>query len=111
MKLFILIPLLFLAACANTPEKEVIIKYVYTEVVCADFGNIPGIITYPVKWVIGVDPVGNKVLGLRGDQYANLALNGKDTIRYITEQSKAIGYYEKCIVDHNTDVKNEEGEL
>ena len=110
MKILMLLPLLFILGCAHTTEKEVIVSYVYTKVVCEEFNPIEPIRPLPVKFVRGVDTTGNQVLGLRGDQYSNLAINGKDTIRYIIEQKKAIGYYEKCIVDHNTEQEQKEEE-
>lgn len=111
MKLFMLIPLLFLVGCGHTIEKEVIISYVYTKVVCEEVNSIDPIRPLPVIFVSGVDRTGNQVLGLRGDQYSNLTVNGQNIKRYIIGQTDAIVYYETCIVDHNAeqDVKNEEG--
>lgn len=112
MRLFILVPLLFLVGCAHTTEKEVITSYVYTKVVCEEVNSVDPIRPLPVVFVSGVDKTGNQVLGLRGDQYSNLTVNGQNIKRYIIGQKDAIVYYEKCIVDHNADVeiKNEKGE-
>lgn len=113
MKLLLGISALFLFGCGHTIEKEIIPFYIYMEIACEDYGHIVGINPLPVVFVQGVDTTGNQVLGLRGDMYSNLAINSGETIRYIVEQSKAIGYYEKCIVNHNTiqAKKNEEGGL
>ena len=101
--------LLFLVGCGHTPKETVLIEYVFVPVACESFNPITSIRALPVKWVLGVDKQGNYVLGLRGDQYSNLAINSAETLRYITEQNKAIVYYEKCIEDHNS--TQHEGEL
>jgi hypothetical protein len=108
MKLYYLI-LLFLVGCGHTPEKVVVEIPTFIPVVCQDFGTIASIRPLPVVFVGGTDTVGNQILGLRGDQYSNLAINSAETIRYIVEQKKAIGYYKKCISDHNETTLNEEG--
>jgi hypothetical protein len=101
--------LLFLVGCGHTPEEIVITSYVFVPVACEDFNPITPIRALPVKWVKGIDEQRNYVLGLRGDQYSNLAINSAETLRYITEQNKAIVYYKRCIEDHNSK-QNEEGE-
>ncbi len=110
MKLYFLILLLFLVGCGHTPDKEVIVSHVFVKVVCENFNTIPSIKPLPVVWVKGVDEQGNYVLGLRGDQYSNLSINSAESLRYINEQNEAIGYYEKCIEDHNSTQLDEEGE-
>jgi len=108
MKYLLILLSLFLVACGNTPEKEVVPFYLFADVVCEDFGHIPGINPLPVVFVQAKDTQGNQVLGLRGDTYSNLSINSAETLRYIIEQTKAIVYYEKCIADHNA-TQNEEG--
>jgi hypothetical protein len=104
-----LILLLFLVGCGHTPDKEVVPSYIFVPVACEEFNPIAPIRALPVVWVKGISEQGNYVLGLRGDQYANLSINSAETLRYITEQNKAIVYYERCIEDHNSK-QNEEGE-
>ena len=108
MKLFTLSILLFLVGCGHNPFKVVVEVPVFVDVVCLDFGQITPIRPLPVVFVVGEDAQGNKVLGLRGDQYSNLSINSAETFRYVSEQKKAIGYYKKCIEDHNS--KQKEGE-
>jgi len=55
----------------------------------------------PVNWTLGKDKDGLYVLGLRGDQYSNLAINMESISGYITTQKETIKYYEKCIEAHN----------
>ena len=108
MKYLLILLSLFLVACGHTPEKEVVPYFLFADVVCEDFGHITGINPLPVVFVSGTDRQGYQVLGLRGDMYSNLSINSADTLRYITEQKKAIGYYKKCISDHNAK-QDEEG--
>ena len=109
MKLLSLsILLLFIVGCGHTPEKVPFPVPVFMPVVCEDYGYIPPVRTLPVVFVSGTDRAGFEILGLRGDQYSNLSINSTETIRYITEQKKAIGYYRKCITDHN--VKQEKAD-
>ena len=108
MKYLLILLSLFLVACGHTPEKEVVPFYLFADVVCEDFGHIAGINPLPVVFVQGTDTEGNQVLGLRGDMYSNLSINSADTLRYIIEQTKSIGYYKGCIRDHNAK-QNEEG--
>jgi hypothetical protein len=109
MKSFYLVFLL-LVGCGHSIEKEYIEVPVFSPVVCENFGRIDQINTLPVVYVEAKDSKGNNVLGLRGDQYSNLAIIIRDTLRYIGEQKKAISYYKKCIEDHNSTPLNEEGE-
>jgi len=102
--------LLFLVGCGHTPKKEVVPVYVYTTITCEDYDKIDPVKTLPVVFVKAIDEQGYQVLGLRGDQYSNLAINSKKTIVYIIEQNKAISYYEKCIADHNATQEKKEGE-
>jgi hypothetical protein len=101
MKYLLLLLFVFLAGCGHTREKEYIEVPVFSPVVCENFGQIEPVDIFPVQFVQAQDSEGNQVLGLRGDQYSNLALIIKDTLRYIKEQKKVISYYEKCIADHN----------
>ena len=81
------------------PEPERI--PVYTPVVC---NNTPALIPLdmlPVNWVLGKDESGMYVLGLRGDQYSNLAINMESIAGYIETQKETIRYYERCINAHN----------
>jgi len=110
MKYLLILLSLFLVACGHTPEKEIVPFYVYTKITCEDFGKIDPIKTLPVKFVKAVEEQGYQVVGLRGDQYSNLAINSRKTILYITEQKEAISYYEKCIRDHNAEQEQKEGE-
>jgi len=110
MKYLLILLSLFLFGCGHTPEKEIVPFYLFAEVVCEDFGHIPGVNPLPVIFVQAKDIQGNQVLGLRGNMYSNLTINSAETLRYIIEQNKAISYYEKCIVDHNAK-QNEEGGL
>lgn len=110
MKILI-IPLLLLLSGCNWFVKETIVdNYVYVPVTCPEFIKPAPIITMPVQFVQAVDTEGNQVLGLRGDQYSNLAINSADTLRYIIEQKSAISYYRGCIENHNSVRLNEEGE-
>jgi hypothetical protein len=108
MKILLFILPLILIGCGHTPDKVVLDKLVYVNVECEDFGHITGIKPLPVVFVRAVDTEGYQVLGLRGDMYSNLSINSAETLRYIKEQTKAIGYYEKCIEDHNS-TQDEEG--
>ena len=110
MKLLYLSILLLLVSCGHTPEKKIVEVPVFIPVVCEDFGRIDPVRSLPVVYVQAKDSSGNQVLGLRGDQYSNLAIIIRDTLRYIGEQTKAIDYYKKCIEDHNSTTLNEEGE-
>jgi len=101
-----LIPLLLLlVGCGHTPPEPEII-YQVVQVNCK-YDKIDPIITFPVEWIVATDDNGFKVLGLRGDSYTNLTLNSDRTLSYIIEQNKAIGYYEKCIKDHNLRAQKE----
>lgn len=108
MKLHYLILLLLVGCGSNPPEKEYIPTG--TPVVCPKYEKIESLDPLPVIWVLAKTNDGYQVLGLRGDMYSNLAINSDKTLLYIIEQNKAIGYYEKCIADHNARVRNEEGE-
>ena len=108
MKSILLVFLLLLVGCGHSPEKIIVTIPTFIPVSCEEFGNITPIRPLPVIFVKAVDREGYYVLGLRGDQYANLSINSAETLRYIREQRKAIDYYKKCIADHNA--KQKEGE-
>jgi hypothetical protein len=110
MKILLLSLSLLFVGCSHTPDKEIIEVPVFSPVVCEDFGRIEPVRALPVVFVQGIDNSGNQVLGLRGDQYSNLAIVIRDSLRYIKEQNKAISYYMKCIADHNATPLNEEGD-
>lgn len=100
MKYLILFSLLLSGCCGQAPLPPDPIP-VIVPVSCEKFGRIEPVQRLPVVFVKAVDDKGNNVLGLRGDQYSNLSLIIRDSLRYIGEQKKAISYYEKCIDDHN----------
>ena len=102
--------LLFLVGCASDPIKEYIEVPVFMKVVCEDFGRIEPVRSLPVVFVKARTEDGFNVLGLRGDQYSNLSIVIRDSLRYIGEQNKAIGYYENCISAHNANVPKKEGD-
>lgn len=110
MKLLLLSLILFLVSCGHTPEKVVVDNFIFVRVVCEDFGRIDPVEALPVVYVTGTDSDGNKVLGLRGDMYSNLAIVIRDTLRYIGEQNNSIDYYKQCIENHNSTTLNDEGE-
>lgn len=111
MRLFILLIMSFvLIGCASEPEKIVVTKPVIIPVVCEDPGRIDPVEALPVVFVEGTDKQGNVVLGLRGDQYSNLSIVIRDTLRYIKEQKDTIAYYRGCIERHNSSTLNNEGE-
>ena len=101
MKYLLILLMLFLVGCGHTPEKIVVTEYVLVDVVCPDYAGVEGIKPLPVVFVEGNTEDGYKVLGLRGDMYSNLSINSAEVMRYIKEQKLAIGYYRKCIADHN----------
>ena len=101
--------LLFLAGCGHTPKETIITVPVYIEVVCLEANPVESIKTFPVVFVQAVDTEGNQVLGLSGDMYSSLAINSAETLRYIKQQKKTIGYYKQCIEDHNS-TQHEKGE-
>ena len=105
--LFLLPFLLF--GCKHTPP-TVVPEYILIEVECADFDRLEPVRALPVVFVKARTDDGFIVLGLRGDQYSNLAIIMRDTMRYIEDQQIAIEYYKKCIADHNAIQLNEEGE-
>lgn len=108
MKLYYIL-LLFLIGCGHTQEQGDNLVFVPTLVNCEDFGRIEPIKTLPVVFVSGTDRRGYEILGLRGDQYSNLAINSSETLRYIVEQKKESSYYKKCIEDHNSNAQKERG--
>ena len=109
--LFILSSLLILTGCLhNPPEIEYIDNYVLLDVECEDFGKVESVRALPVVFVKARTDDGYIVLGLRGDQYSNLAIVMRDTLRYIEDQQAAIVYYKGCIERHNSIELNEEGE-
>ena len=93
--------LLLLAGCGHTPEVIVQTERVFIDVQCEELPHILPIEPLPVIFVQGVTTDGYQVLGLRGDQYSNLAINSADIIRYIQGQKASIEYYKKCIANHN----------
>jgi len=101
MKYLLILLMLFLVGCGHTPEKIVVTEYVLVDVECPDYSGISGIRPLPVVFVEGNTNDGYKVLGLRGNMYSNLSINSAEVMRYIKEQKLAIGYYRKCIADHN----------
>lgn len=109
MKILLLSLLLIVSGCAHVPDKEYIETPVFVPVVCEDFGRIEPVQSLPVIFVNAEDNEGNQVLGLSGDQYSNLAIVIKDTLRYIKVQNQAISYYKNCIENHNSNTI-EEGE-
>jgi len=74
---------------------------VYTPVVCENAPNLIPLNMLPVKWVLGKEKSGLYVLGLRGDQYSNLAINMENIAGYIETQQETIKYYKRCIKSHN----------
>jgi len=110
MKLLLLSLLLFIVGCSHTPDEIVVDNYVFIPIECEDFGRIEPVKVLPVVFVNAKTEDGFQVLGLRGDKYSNLAINIRETLRFIGEQDKAIDYYKGCIERHNSTTLNEEGE-
>ena len=100
--------LLLLAGCGHTPEVIVQTERVFVDVQCETLPRISPVEPLPVIFVQGITTDGNQVLGLRGDQYSNLAINSAEIIRYIQGQKASIEYYKKCIANHNA-AQNAEG--
>lgn len=98
--ILLILSMFLLSGCFH---KEVIREPypVYTKVVCESPPTIVPIDPLPVVFVNGTDREGNEILGLRGDQYSNLAINGREVIRYISDQKGTIQYYKSCIELHN----------
>lgn len=109
MRYLLLSLLLFISGCGSDPVKEYVEVPVFSPVVCPDFGRIEGVKALPVVFVKGIDDEGNIVLGLRGDQYSNLSIVIRDSMRYIREQKEAINYYEDCIENHNSTILENKG--
>lgn len=110
MKILLLGIFLLLVGCGHTPDEILVPVPVFVPVICGDFGRIEPVKALPVRFVQAIDTDGNKVLGLRGDQYSNLSIVMADALRFIKEQKKAIEYYKFCIELHNSEQLNEEGE-
>lgn len=106
MKILFTLLLFFLVGCAHEPEIQLV--PVFAPVTCANFSKPESIKTLPVDFVLAKDTEGYQVLGLRGDQYSNLAINSAETLRYIKEQKILLSYYKGCIEHHNS-LQNEKG--
>ena len=107
MKYLYLFLLIFLVGCTKI-VKETELVPIFAPVTCANIAELMPIKTLPVDFVLGKDTEGYAILGLRGDQYTNLAINSAETLRYIKEQKILSSYYLGCIEHHNS-LQNEKG--
>ena len=102
----------FLIGCASKPEPRIVTEHipVYIDIVCPDPNAPNPISTRPVRPKAIQDRAGIWWVGLEPEDYQNLAINTKETIRYIKDQKAQIRYYQQCVSDFNSELEKKRGE-
>ena len=109
--LSVLLILISISGCTTFDEKIVIQKeHVYLKIVCQTVAEVSPIVTNRIKPRAIEDKAGIYWVGLSPEDYANLAINTQETIRYIKSQRENTRYYQSCVSDFNLSIERLEND-
>lgn len=103
---FLFLILVSLSGCGIFTKEKIVIKNVpvYVPVVCPDAQKVTSINTRSIKPRAIQDMAGIWWVALTPEDYENLAINTKETIRYIIDQRGIVSYYRECIITFNNKI-------
>jgi len=98
--------LVSLSGCGIFTKEKIVIKNVpvYVPVVCPDAQKITSISPRPIRPRAIQDVAGIWWVALTPEDYENLAINTKETIRFIIDQRGVVQYYRECIITFNNSI-------
>jgi len=99
---------ILLSGCSIWGGEKIVVKNVpvYVPVVCPDTSPPNPIITRPIKPRAIKDMAGIWWVALTPEDYQNLSINTKETIRFIVDQRGVVEYYRECIITFNGKIEN-----
>jgi len=103
---FFFLTLVSLSGCGVFTKEKIVVKNVpvYVPVVCPDAQKVTSINARPIKPRAIQDMAGIWWVALTPEDYENLAINTKETIRYIIDQRGVVAYYRECIITFNNKI-------
>jgi len=98
--------LVSLSGCGAFTKEKIVVKNVpvYVPVVCPEAQKVTSISPRPIKPKAIQDMAGIWWVALTPNDYENLAINTKETIRYIIDQRGVVAYYRECIITFNNSI-------
>ncbi len=98
--------LVSLSGCGIFTKEKIVIKNVpvYVPVVCPDAQKVTSISPRPIRPRAIQDVAGIWWVALTPEDYENLAINTKETIRFIIDQRGVVQYYRECIITFNNSI-------
>jgi len=87
-------------------KEKIVVKNVpvYVPVVCPDAQKVTSISPRPIRPRAIQDVAGIWWVALTPEDYENLAINTKETIRFIIDQRGVVQYYRECIITFNNSI-------
>lgn len=104
--------LVSISGCSLFPKERVVVQkeLIFIKIVCRTISETIGIVTRPIRPKAIEDKAGIFWVGLSPTDYANLAINTKETIRYIKDQKNVVKYYQDCMIDFNIEIERQQDE-
>jgi len=98
--------LVSLSGCGMFTKEKIVVKNVpvYVPVVCPDAQKVTSISPRPIRPRAIQDVAGIWWVALTPEDYENLAINTKETIRFIIDQRGVVQYYRECIITFNNSI-------
>ncbi len=98
--------LVSLSGCGMFTKEKIVVKNVpvYVPVVCPAAQKVTSISPRPIRPRAIQDVAGIWWVALTPEDYQNLAINTKETIRYIIDQRGVVAYYRECIITFNNSI-------
>ena len=103
---FLFLILVSLSGCGMFTKEKIVVKNVpvYVPVVCPDAQKVTSISPRPIRPRAIQDVAGIWWVALTPEDYENLAINTKETIRFIIDQRGVVQYYRECIITFNNSI-------
>ena len=103
---FLFLILVSLSGCGMFTKEKIVLKNVpvYVPVVCPDAQKVTSISPRPIRPRAIQDVAGILWVALTPEDYENLAINTKETIRFIIDQRGVVQYYRECIITFNNSI-------
>lgn len=104
--LVLFLTLVSLSGCGMFTKEKIVVKNVpvYVPVVCPAAQRVTSISPRPIRPRAIQDVAGIWWVALTPEDYENLAINTKETIRYIIDQRGVVAYYRECIITFNNSI-------
>lgn len=104
--LILFLTLVSLSGCGMFTKEKIVVKNVpvYVPVVCPAAQKVTSISPRPIRPRAIQDIAGIWWVALTPEDYQNLAINTKETIRYIIDQRGVVAYYRECIITFNNSI-------